>query len=50
MRIWLAGLKDEWGFEWEEKGRGVVVVRPAVRVREEGGPWRVFMGQGVVAV
>ncbi|KAH6618469.1 hypothetical protein C7974DRAFT_400140 [Boeremia exigua] len=46
-RIWLVGQSAEWSFEWEEPGRGTVVLKPAVVVREGGGPRRVVMGQSV---
>ncbi|KAF2993689.1 hypothetical protein E8E13_001702 [Curvularia kusanoi] len=50
-RVWMAGLEGEWGFEWEEAGRGVVVVRPKVGVRERGREgWRGVVGQSVEAV
>ena len=52
-RMWLLGLEGAWGFEWQESGSGVVVVRPAVVVRgegEEGGRGREVLGQSVLAV
>jgi hypothetical protein len=49
-RIWMLGLEGGWGFEWLESGNGVVVVRPAVAVRGEGGRKREVLGQSVCAV
>ena len=43
-RMWMHGLQEEWGVEWQERGNGVVVVRPAVLV---GG--REVSGQSVLA-
>lgn len=46
----MLGLEGGWGFEWLESGNGVVVVRPAVAVRGEGGRKREVLGQSVCAV
>ncbi|KAJ4989329.1 hypothetical protein SVAN01_05234 [Stagonosporopsis vannaccii] len=47
--IWMGGQREEWGFEWEECGRGVVVLWPGLVVRD-GGPRRVVLGQRVGGV
>ncbi|KAJ8114282.1 hypothetical protein OPT61_g3798 [Boeremia exigua] len=49
-RIWLLGQSADWAFEWEEPGRGVVVMKPAVVVRENGGPRRVVGVQSVAGI
>lgn len=50
-RIWLYSQSGEWGFEWETPEAGVIIVTPALVVRDERkGPRRVVMQQSILGL